>query len=258
MATFLFDAIVFGPVLSRRLGSSLGINLLPTTGKICSFDCIYCECGLNKEKRSGDNRFPAVNAVKTELADRLEKLSENQDCPDVITFAGNGEPTIHPDFLTIIKNTINARDKFCPDAGICVLSNSTRLKSNDVVEALKLVDMNILKLDSAVEDTVTLINQPVGKFSIKECIQQMKVFNGKIIIQTLFCRGNVNGKHFDNTTDAEVDALINALKEIDPQYVMIYSISRDTPINSIEKIKRDQLELIAEKIESNNIKVEIA
>jgi len=258
MATFLFDSIVFGPVKSRRLGASLGINLLPTSGKICSFDCIYCECGLNDERIPQKKGLPGAGEIDVELRAKLKELSDQDQPPDVITFAGNGEPTLHPDFLQIIKNTIASRDEFCPEAKVSVLSNSTRIWNKNVIEALNLVDMNILKLDSALEETVKLVNNPNGNFSIRDCIQQLKVFNGKLIIQTLFCRGEVNGVHFDNTTDKELDAWIEALKEIHPQYVMIYSISRDTPVNSIEKVSREELTAIAGRLKENNIAFEIA
>ena len=258
MATFLFDSIVFGPVKSRRLGASLGINLLPTSGKICSFDCIYCECGFNNERKPEKKGLPEPDEIDKALKYKLNELSQENQPPDVITFAGNGEPTLHPDFLKIIKNTIASRNEYCPEAKVSVLSNSSRIWNDNVVEALTLVDMNILKMDSAVEETVRLINNPVGNFSIKNCIKQLKVFNGKLIIQTLFCRGEVNGIHFDNTSKEEQDAWIGALKEINPQYVMIYSISRDTPINSIEKISREELTAIAERLTENKIAFEIA
>ncbi|MFB6320493.1 radical SAM protein [Saccharicrinis sp. FJH54] len=258
MATFLFDSIVFGPVKSRRLGTSLGINLLPTSGKICSFNCIYCECGLNEERKPDRKRLPAAREIDAELRLKLETLMHENNEPDVITFAGNGEPTLHPDFLKIIKNTISARNAYCPGAKVSVLSNSTRIWNKDVIDALNLVDMNILKLDSAVEETVKLINDPNGSFNITDCIEQLKVFKGKLIIQTLFCRGEVNGKHFDNTTESELTEWIVALRAINPEYVMIYSISRDTPINSIKKVSKDELLEIGKRLAENNIAFEIA
>lgn len=260
MATFLFDSIIFGPVKSRRLGSSLGINLLPVSGKICTFDCIYCECGLNKDRlpEPGKNRMPDAQTVDAALRLKLNTLADNDEQPDVITFAGNGEPTLHPDFYAIIKNTIEARNTFCPNAKVSVLSNSSRIWNEEVIAALNLVDFNILKLDSAITKTVELINRPQANFDMYECIQQLKVFRGNLIIQTLFCRGEVNGVPFDNTTETEVSALIKAVKSINPRYIMIYSISRDTPINSVQKVERAELEVIAKQFEANQISVEIS
>lgn len=258
MATFLFDSVIFGPVKSRRLGSSLGINLLPLDGKICSFDCIYCECGLNKERVSEIPVLPKAERIKNQLKAKLRSLKQANETPDVITFAGNGEPTLHPDFKAIITNTVQARNEYCPETKISVLSNSTKIWTDDVIEALKMVDMNILKLDSAIEETVRLINRPANRFSIIECIEQLGVFNGELIIQTLFCKGEVRGIPFDNTTPEELEAWITAILKIKPKQVMIYSISRDTPIDTIVKVEMGELERIGAMLSAHGVDVLIS
>lgn len=256
MATFLFDSIVFGPIRSRRLGASLGINLLPINSKVCSFDCIYCECGwtdsVDKEK------LPTRVDVKNYLELKLEELQRNGAPLDVITYAGNGEPTLHPEFSEIIDDSIALRDKYFPQARIAVLSNSTMLNKPKVFEALKRVDQNILKLDSAFDSTVHLLNQPRVKFSTKELTENLKSFDGNLIIQTLFLRGIFNGKAIDNTTETEVNGWLELIKVIKPKEVMIYTIARDTPATGLEKVSLNDLKKIAAKVEALGIPVQVS
>ena len=259
MATFLFDKIIFGPVKSRRLGVSLGINLLPGNSKLCSFDCIYCECGRNPDPRETKAVLPQTGEVKISLEKKLLQMVHDGVLPDVITFAGNGEPTMHPDFATIITDTIELRDRITPDARIAVLSNSTMLFKTDVVEALKKVDDNILKLDSAFTETIQLMNCPVGKFNMDELVERLCSFNGKLVIQTLLLSGTYKGIPFDNTTPKEVEAWIELLKKIRPEKVMVYTIARDTPVNTLQRISLDNLNAIAEKVQlETGIVVEVS
>lgn len=256
MATFLFDSIVFGPVRSRRLGVSLGINLLPTDSKVCSFDCIYCECGWTKSMASGS--LPSREDIRRALDKKLAEMQFSGDQLDVITFAGNGEPTLHPDFEGIIDDTIKIRNHYFPKARIAVLSNSTMIHRTEVVEALKRIDQNILKLDSAFDSTIQLLNQPMMKFDVKTLVEGLKNFNGNLIIQTLFVRGKIKGQVVNNTTTQEIDAWIKLVAEIKPKEVMIYSIARDTPVNDLEKISLEELQSIAKKIELLGIPVQVS
>jgi len=249
MATFLFDKTVFGPVFSRRLGVSLGINLLPNDSKICSFDCIYCECGRNPQKRSGKSTLPTREAVRDKLRKKLFEMGAEGTTPDVITFAGNGEPTIHPDFHKIIDDTIELRNELCPNARIAVLSNSTMLHKKNVVDALKKIDDNILKFDSAFPETIELIDCPSGNFNIDEVVEQIKKFNGTQIIQTMFICGEYKGAYIDNTTEKEIDAWLKKIEYIRPKQVMIYTIERDTPIETLMKVPVETLNKIAERVE---------
>jgi wyosine [tRNA(Phe)-imidazoG37] synthetase (radical SAM superfamily) len=258
MATILFDEIVFGPVHSRRLGVSLGINLLPTTGKVCSFDCLYCECGLNKDHKGG--HLPTAGQVRETLQAKLSRMKQDGITPDVITFAGNGEPTLHPDFSRIIDDTIDLRNTWFPKAKISVLSNATQLHLPSVVEALKKVENPILKLDSAFDKTVQLLDRPISSsFSVKKLVGQLKAFKGNLIIQTMFVRGSYQGEVIDNTTDSEVDAWISLILEIAPASVMIYTIDRETPIKELVKIPVQELKAIAKKLRAlSNIPVSVA
>jgi len=249
MSTFLFDQTIFGPVVSRRLGMSLGINLLPNDSKLCSFNCIYCECGWNPEKGTVKAILPTRTEVKEMLREKLVEMRSNGKFPDVITFAGNGEPTMHPDFAAIIDDTIQVRNEFCPGARIVVLSNSTMLHQPKVIEALKKVDDNILKLDSGFIETIRLLDQPVGKFDLQGVINNIKQFEGQSIIQTMFIRGNFKGAEIDNTTVAELKAWIDVLQQIRPRLVMIYTIARDTPANDLRKVSTDELEIIAQRVQ---------
>ena len=245
MSTILFDKIVFGPVHSRRLGVSLGINLLPVDGKVCSFDCIYCECGLNRDGRTG-SKLPTRECVKKELEETLLSMAATGKAPDVITFAGNGEPTLHPDFGGIIDDTICLRNKFFPKAKIAVLSNATMLHKREVFNALLQVDDAILKLDSISDRRIRQINAPNSpSFCSKELVEQLSRFNGKAIIQTMFLKGNLQGESVDNTTDEEIKGWIDALKVIQPRQVMIYTIDRETPVKNLHKVTKEELEVIA-------------
>ncbi len=254
----LFHEIIFGPIKSRRLGISLGINLLPTAGKICTFDCIYCECGYNADGRTQQS-FPAREIVVHVLEDKLQELKTNGTIPDVFTFSGNGEPTLHPEFEGIIDDTIQLRDKYFPEAKISVLSNATMLHKENVFKALSKIDNNILKLDSVYENQVRLIDQPLqSSFSIAKVIENLKRFNGNLIIQTIFLRGTHNGQPVDNTSEEEVNAWIEVLKEIKPKQVMIYTIDRPTPEKNLQKVSLEELNTIAAKLTKNGFNVSVS
>jgi wyosine [tRNA(Phe)-imidazoG37] synthetase (radical SAM superfamily) len=259
MGTFLFDKIIFGPVKSRRLGISLGINLLPGRKKVCNFNCIYCECGWSQPIESEGGYLPRRSEVYEALASRLQEMKVKNQNPDVITFAGNGEPTLHPDFSGIIDDSILLRNRFFPEARIAVLSNSTTITNPSVKEALLKVDQNILKLDSAFDLTIRTHNQPRVNVRVDELIENLKKFRGHLIIQTLFLRGNYNGKTIDNTTPAEIDAWLQALDKIRPAEVMVYTYSRDTPEGGIlNKVPVEELRQIAGKVEKLGIPTQVS
>ncbi|MBQ2418048.1 MAG: radical SAM protein [Alistipes sp.] len=250
--TALYPTIVYGPVRSRRLGVSLGVNLLPLQAKVCTFDCIYCECGWNGDN-NGSRRFNGREEVSAALQSVLETMAAEGQQLDVITFAGNGEPTMHPDFEQIIDDTIALRDQYAPTAKISVLSNATQLHRADVVRALERVDNNILKIDSLDESVAQLINKPCCNYSVAKVVEQLRQFNGRVIVQTMFLRGEYNGKVVDNTTEDQIAAWLNALKLIEPQSVMVYSIARDTPCKSLIKVEKAELEQIAERVRNLGI-----
>jgi len=249
MATFLFDKTIFGPVISRRLGISLGINLLPNDTKLCSFDCIYCECGWNPNRKEHPVILPKRKEVHSLLRQKLLEMKSSFQLPDVITFAGNGEPTMHPEFASIIDDTILLRNELSPKSKIAVLSNSTMLYKSSVVDALKRVDDNILKLDSGTLETLLILNKPVGKLNLSAMVEHLKKFEGKLIIQTMFLKGSYNGIAFDNTTRIEVENWIELLKQIKPKMVMIYSVARDTPAENLIGIELSRLEEIGRQVE---------
>ena len=259
MPTFLFDQTIFGPVISRRLGVSLGINLLPNDSKLCSFDCIYCECGWNPEKGSVKAVFPTRITVERLLREKLDDMKREGTLPDVITFAGNGEPTLHAEFEGIIDDTIALRNTYCPTARVSVLSNSTRVHKPHIFAALNKVDNNILKFDSAIDRTMKLMDQPVGKhINVVWFIEQLKKFEGRLIIQTMFLRGEVNGEKLDNTTDEEVEAWPLALEQIRPQQVMMYSLDREAPTQNLQKVSMEELNVIAERARARGFDVLVA
>jgi wyosine [tRNA(Phe)-imidazoG37] synthetase (radical SAM superfamily) len=258
MATFLFDEIIFGPVQSRRLGVSLGVNLLPVNVKVCSFDCIYCECGFTPKKYREKAVLPSRKEVHQKLEEKLQKMTAESQKPDVITFAGNGEPTLHPEFAGIIDDTIELRNKLAPKARIAVLSNATMLHKPPVFNALLKVEDNIQKLDSAFEETVELLDCPRGKFNLQKVVEQLQRFNGKVTIQTLFVKGEFKGQTIDNTTEKEITGWLDLLQKIQPEQVMIYTIARDTPVNTLEKIPAEKLDTIAKRLENEGFRVQVS
>jgi len=249
MSTVIYPSPIFGPVHSRRLGISLGVNLLPSDGKFCTFDCIYCECGFNADRKP-TRPLPTREEVKTALEKQLEIMANDKQLPDVITFAGNGEPTMHPDFLDIVKDTVALRNKHCPKAKVAVLSNSTKIHKQSVHDALMLVDDNILKLDTADLSYIKTINRPTGKYNLQGIIEDMKSFNGHIIIQTMFMKGTFKGIDVDNTGDKYVLPWLNAVKEIKPQQVMIYTIDRETPDHDLKKASHPELDRIVDLLKA--------
>ena len=256
MQTVLFHETIFGPIHSRRLGISLGINLMPNDGKICSFDCLYCEAGFNAQGMGGN--LPKREGVKRQLKQKLELMRDNGEKLDVITFSGNGEPTLHPQFPLIVDDVLRLRDLYFPEAQVSVLSNATMASKPKVKEALKKVDNNILKLDSAIASTMIKLNRPGSPNILPEgIIADLKEFGGQCIVQTMMVRGQYEGKVIDNTTPAEIDALIDAYLEIRPKKVMLYSIDRQTPAPDLEKVTADELNRIAGQMRAEGIIVQV-
>ena len=256
--TVLFHSTVFGPIHSRRLGVSLGVNLMPDDGKVCSFDCLYCEAGFNSQGK-GTTGLPLRDQVRNQLESKLLRMKTDGDPLDVITFSGNGEPTLHPDFPDIIDDTLALRDRFYPDAKVSVLTNSTKIFTPAVAEALKKADNNILKLDSAVEATMRLIDRPNSKdFTVDRVVEGLKQFAGTGIIQTMMLRGMHNGVEIDNTTPEELSALIEAYRKIGPREIMLYSLDRSTPEENLVKVEKEELKEIGAYIEKEtSIKVQV-
>ena len=247
MSTVIYPSPIFGPVHSRRLGISLGINLMPADGKVCSFDCIYCECGFNADHRP-TLPIPTREEVADKLEQTLQRMTSDGELPDVLTFAGNGEPTCHPHFAEIISDTIRLRNQYCPKAKVCVLSNSTMIHRQQVHDALMLVDDNILKLDTVNPQYINKVDRPNGQYDVNAIIERMKVFNGHIIIQTMFMRGEYLGESVDNTGEEFVVPWLEVVKEIKPQQVMVYTIDRETPAHGLEKASREQLDAIRDRV----------
>ena len=257
MAGFLFHDIIFGPVRSRRLGLSLGINLLPSHKKYCSFNCIYCECGWTPPHTDDPKQFPQRELVSRFLERSLAGFVEEDYLPDAITFAGNGEPTLHPEFEGIVDDTLELRDKFIPSARVSVLSNASMIHDPKVFRALLKIDNNILKLDAGSERIFQLMNNPAPPVNYHNLLENLKKFQGKLIIQSMFLRGNFRDQMVDNTTREEVDEWLIKIREIYPEMVMIYPIARATPVQNLEKIPIFELEAIAELVRKTGIEVKV-
>jgi len=258
MSTVIYPSPIFGPVHSRRLGVSLGINLLPADGKVCSFDCIYCECGLNEERRP-KAKMPTREEVRMALEARLQQMAVEGPRPDVLTFAGNGEPTVHPQFPEIIEDTRALRDRYCPEARISVLSNATQIVRPAVHDALLRVDNNILKLDTTDTAFINAVDRPCGHYDVETIIEAMCRFNGHAIIQTMFLTGtDAHGTDVDNTSESFTAPWLQALQRIRPERVMIYTIDRETPVNTLRKATPETLDSIAEQVRALGFECSVA
>ncbi|HIT84252.1 MAG TPA: radical SAM protein [Candidatus Avibacteroides faecavium] len=257
MSTVIYPSPIFGPVHSRRLGVSLGVNLMPGDGKVCTFDCIYCECGFNKDFRPRQRR-PTRDEVRAALEDKLREMRDEGRLPDVITFAGNGEPTAHPDFGAIIGDTMALRDAYCPAAKVSVLSNSTFIGRQEVFDALLRVDNNIIKLDTVDEDYIRLVNRPSCRYDLGSLVERMKQFGGQMIVQTMFMHGTFEGRRVDNVDDSYVLPWMEAVKAIRPRMVMIYTIDRETPDKELTKATHAELDRIAAMLRAEGLEVSVS
>lgn len=253
----IYTTHIMGPIHSRRLGVSLGVNLLPDNGKICSFNCVYCECGWNEDHRGG--HFADVDQVMQQLEDKLTQMHADGASLDVITFAGNGEPTLHPEFARIIDRTLALRDRYYPIVKVSVLSNGTRMTVPSVKEALMRVDNNILKLDGAFDATVRLIDQPADShYNVQDVVEGMKSYRGELIVQTMFVKGSHNGQTFDNTTPAEVAAWCDLMRQVRPRQIMVYSLDRPTPEHNLTAISKDEMTQLVAPLVAEGFNISIS
>ncbi|MBR4167368.1 MAG: radical SAM protein [Bacteroidales bacterium] len=246
------EKIVFGPIHSRRLGSSLGINLLPENGKICNFDCIYCECGWNRDGRE-DKVLPTARKLRDALQAKLEECRKEGIRIDSITFSGDGEPTINPDFPEIIDITLELRDRYYPEAVVSVLSNATMIGKEAVFEALRKVDNPILKLDAPTDGLVALINQPQGAYHVAEVVENLKRFEGNFVLQTMFLKSD----RFDSSEPAQLAAWMEIVRELRPREVMVYTLDREAPAEGLEKFTVEEMESLVRPLVEEGFKVQV-
>lgn len=258
MATVIYDSPIFGPVKSRRFGISLGINLMPADGKICTFDCIYCECGLNKDFRPKQKR-PTRDEVKAALEKKLLEMKADNMLPNVLTFAGNGEPTAHPDFAAIIDDVVSLRDEHCPECKITVLSNATMLHKEDVRNALLKVDNNCQKIDTVDNSYIFRLDCPQNpNYDVEEVVDHICQFGGKVVIQSMFLEGEYEGKSISNTGEEYIAPWLEALKKMAPERVMIYTIDRETPVEGLAKASHETLDAIAARVKEAGMECSVS
>ncbi|NLV52688.1 MAG: radical SAM protein [Bacteroidales bacterium] len=257
MKTVIYPSPIFGPIHSRRLGVSLGINLLPSDGKCCSFDCIYCECGFNHDFVP-KQKMPTREEVRQALERQLIKMKEEGPMPDVFTFAGNGEPTLHPHFPEIIEDTIALRNQYFPNAKVSVLTNATQITKPSIFDALCKVDNNICKLDTISNAYISHIDRPNGSYNVDKIIEKLKEFGKRCIIQTMFMKGEYEGESVDNTSEDFVQPWLDTVKTIQPKEVMIYTIDRETPAQGLQKVSPEVLDNIGARVEQLGILCKVA
>ncbi len=246
------EELVFGPIHSRRLGSSLGINLLPTRGKLCNFDCIYCECGWNKDGR-GDRKLPTAGELQATLEEKLKECHYAGTPIDSITFSGDGEPTLNPDFAEIIDITISLRDKYFPQAKVSVLSNATGIFRKEVFEALKKVDNPILKIDAPTDELAARINQPQGEYHVEDVVCDLMGFEGNFVLQTMFLRS----PSFDSSSPEVLDGWMNIVRKLKPREVMVYTLDREAPAERLEKFSVEEMRTLVKPLIDEGFKVQI-
>lgn len=247
-----FDEIVFGPIFSRRLGSSLGVNLLPSKGKLCNFDCVYCECGWNKDGIA-ERVFPRLEDVRRAMEEKMSKAASDGVPVDSITFSGNGEPTMNPDFPEIIDVTLELRDKYFPKAKVSVLSNATLIGRSSVAEALMRVDNPILKIDASSDSLIARINKPVGRYRLEEVIEAMMKFDGAFVLQTMFLKS----PDFDTTAPEALNEWMGIVRKVRPREIMVYTIDRETPDKSLAKYTVEEMTAFVQPLIDEGFKIQI-
>ncbi len=248
----LREKTVFGPIHSRRLGSSLGINLLPENGKICTFDCIYCECGWNKDGRN-DTVLPTAEKVRNDLEAMLKQLSGNDIPVDSITFSGDGEPTLNPEFPQIIDDTLRLRDQYYPNAKVSVLSNATRVHRPEILAALKRVDNPIMKIDAPTNELAERINHPAPGYDVKAVVEALRGFDGNFVLQTMFLKSN----DFDSSSPEVLDGWMDIVRTLKPREVMVYTIDRPTPAEGLQKFTVEEMRALLEPLFTEGFSIQI-
>ena len=246
------EETVFGPIFSRRLGSSLGINLLPEKGKICNFDCIYCECGWNRDGRN-DTVLPTVEKVRTDLERMLVKLAKEGTPVDSITFSGDGEPTLNPEFPRIIDDTLSLRDRYYPQAKVSVLSNATRVHLPEVFAALRKVDNPIMKIDAPTNALAERINHPAPGYDVQRVVEALKTFGGDFVLQTCMLRGN----GFDSASPEVIGPMLDIVLELRPREWMVYTIDRPTPMQGLQKFSPAEMQALVRPAVEAGIAVQV-
>ena len=247
-----FDDIVFGPIFSRRLGSSLGENILPSKGKLCNFECIYCECVWNKDGIS-DKGFPRLAQVEAALEEKMSKAAAEGVPVDSITFSGNGEPTMNPDFPQIIDAVLRLRDKYFPQAKVSVLSNATLIGRKPVIEALMKVDNPILKIDAASDEAVRKINKPVGHYCLDEVVEDLKAFNGNFVLQTMFLKSD----YVDTSSPDLLGKWMEIVRVLRPREIMVYTIDRETPDKTLGKYTVEEMTAFVQPLIDEGFKIQV-
>lgn len=246
------EETVFGPIFSRRLGSSLGINLLPEKGKICNFDCIYCECGWNRDGRD-DTVLPTAAKVRTDLERMLQRLVNEHTPVDSITFSGDGEPTLNPEFPQIIDDTLRLRNRYYPKAKVSVLSNATRVHLPEVFAALRRVDNPIMKIDAPTNELVARINQPAPGYDVARVVEALKQFEGNFVLQTCMLRS----PDFDSSSPEVIDGMLQIVRLLKPREWMVYTIDRPTPMQGLRKFGPQEMKALVQPVIDEGIKVQI-
>ena len=246
------ETLVFGPIFSRRLGASLGINLLPEKGKLCNFDCIYCECCWNKDGR-GDTRLPSAEELRAALDAKLRACRDAGERIDSITFSGDGEPTLNPAFPSIVDITLSLRDRLYPEAKVSVLSNATRLDDPAVFAALRKVDNPILKLDAADDASVRVVNRPQGRYRVADVVAGMRRFEGDFILQTMFLRG----PGFDSSAPEVLLPWMDVVRDLHPRKVMVYTLAREAPAQGLEAFTAEQMRTLVRPLLEEGFDIQI-
>jgi wyosine [tRNA(Phe)-imidazoG37] synthetase (radical SAM superfamily) len=233
----LKEGIIYGPVNSRRLGRSVGINLLPVRGKVCSFDCIYCQYGHTRVKTldPGPEGFPTFGEVILAAETALKSAPDF----DSFTFSGNGEPTLHPQWPEIVEAVRQLRDRHRPGVRLSLLSNSSTAVRPQVQATLLRLDAPIMKLDAGDDVTLAAINRPVNGIRVKSILDGLAGVPG-LIIQSVMLEGvvtNSAGNAFENW--------LGALAMLRPLQVQVYSTDRPVPVAGVERVRPERLQEIA-------------
>ena len=238
----LQESVVYGPLHSRRLGESLGINLLPVSHKVCSSNCVYCQYGWTRPPGESTERLKRAPALLAEIDEEFQRLVQKRTPVDSITLAGNGEPTLHPDLLELVLGITRLRDRYFPGAAVGILTDATQITRSRVREALALLDERYMKFDAADEATWKQINQPFGNMTFDGMVNALTTLPD-IVLQSIFLQGT-----YDNTGETHLAAWIKAVRAIKPRSVQVYTVDRGTADPGIREVPREKLQEIADRL----------
>ena len=245
------DKMIYGPVLSRRFGWSLGVNLLPLGKKTCSLDCVYCQLGRTNNPVSDPEHLKSYPSIRDIAVAVERKVLSGESTVDVITFSGNGEPTLYPELRSVIEAVRQRLDERGLEIPLIIFTNSTPLQSSRVRASLRLFDSVIAKLDTANQDCFRSLNRPVTDMKVRKLVDQLTQLRteigAKLILQTMIVDSRKDGT-IANHSEERIAELAEAIQKIDPARMQIYTVDREPAEPHVVQVDRVKLDRIAKTL----------